>query len=264
MTTLIERPLSAATPPELNPKPERRRSELLNYLPAMYATDDFMGRFLCIFEDTLKPLQQMAENFHYYFNPLMAPPDMIPWLATWVNLVLDESWSLEQRRKLIHNAADLYSRRGTKGGLIEYLKLYTGIEPEITEYVDGMVLGPETLLGVNTTIAGRERHSFTVTLRLQGLSEEERVFKEAFIRRIIEAEKPAHTAYRLNLLTNGNGKHNGADKGDVTATQPTGQEQNGRAAEDGNGSSVRNKSADAPRQNTEPKQRKPEPPEAQG
>lgn len=218
MTTLIERPVTPTPPPETPRLSERPRSGLLNYLPAMYATDEFMGRFLCIFEDTLKPLQQLADNLHYYFNPLIAPADMIPWLATWVNLVLDESWSLEQRRQLIHNAADLYSRRGTKRGLVEYLKLYSGIEPEITEYVDGMVLGPETLLGINTTIAGRERHSFTVTLRLQGLSEEELAFKEAFIRRIIETEKPAHTAYRLNLLTNGNGKHNGAVK-DATATE---------------------------------------------
>ena len=128
------------------------------------------------------------------------------WLATWVNLALDENWSMEQRRKLVHSAADLYSRRGTKGGLIEYLKLYTGEEPEIAEYVDGMTLGAETFLGINTTIAGRERHSFTVTIRLQGLSEVEVAFKEANIRRIIDSEKPAHTGYRLNLLVNGSGK----------------------------------------------------------
>jgi phage tail-like protein len=208
MTILVQDRLAPSGLPNLVPQYEARRSELLSLLPAMYASDDFMGRFLCIFEDTLKPLMQMADNLHYYFNPLTAPPELISWLATWVNLVLDESWSMEQRRKLIYSASDLYSRRGTRRGLIEYLKLYTGIEPEITEYVDGMVLGPETLLGINTTIAGRERHSFTVTIRLQGLSEEELASKEASIRRIIEAEKPAHTGYRLNLLTNGNGNHN--------------------------------------------------------
>jgi phage tail-like protein len=205
MTTLVQDRLAPMG--FLITQHEARRSELLNLLPAMYANDDFMGRFLCIFEDTLKPLMQLADNLHYYFNPLTAPPELVPWLATWVNLVLDESWSMEQRRQLIHSAADLYSRRGTRRGLTEYLKLYTGIEPEVTEYVDGMVLGSETLLGINTTIAGRERHSFTVTIRLQGLTEEELTFKEASIRRIIESEKPAHTGYRLNLLTNGNGSH---------------------------------------------------------
>jgi phage tail-like protein len=204
MTVTFERPVLAFRPePEIT---TQRRSRLMDYLPAMYASDDFMNRFLCIFEDTLVPLQQLADNLHYYFNPLITSPEMVEWLATWVNLVLDDSWSLEKRRQLIHSASELYSRRGTRRGLAEYLRLYTGIVPEITEYVDGMTLGPDTYLGINTTIAGRERHSFTVTLRLQNMSQEEIAAKELAIRRIIEAEKPAHTAYRLNLIIGDNGK----------------------------------------------------------
>ncbi len=178
-----------------------RRSWLLDYLPAMYAGDEFLNRFLFIFEDTLRPIQQMADNLAYYFHPMTAPREMVDWLATWVCMVMEESWSLEQRRLLIYSAPDLYSRRGTRRGLIEYLTLYTGVEPDVSEYVDGMLLGPETHLGINTTIAGAERHSFTVTLRLEGLSEEELAYKEAYIRRIIETEKPAHTTYRLRLIT---------------------------------------------------------------
>ncbi len=199
MTIAFERFLENSRLPVTGEKP--RRSELLNYLPGLYANDDFMARFLCIFEDTLKPLQQMADNLAYYFHPLSTSPEVLEWLATWVNLVLDESWSLEQRRKLILSASDLYSRRGTRRGLIEYLKLYTGVEPEVAEYVDGMTLSPETQLGINTTIAGRERHGFTVTLRLSNMDETEVGYKEDAIRRIIEAEKPAHTVYRLRLLT---------------------------------------------------------------
>jgi phage tail-like protein len=204
MTTLFDRlPSTLNLPPA---KPEHRRSWLLNYLPAMYAGDEFLNRFLLIFEDTLVPIMQMVDNINYYFDPLMTSPELLEWLATWVNLVLDDSWSLEQRRQLIHSATELYSWRGTKRGLTQYIKLYAGVEPEITEYVDGMVLGDETLLGINTTIAGRERHSFTVTMRLNGYSKNELEYKEAAIRRIIQAEKPAHTSYRLIILTNGNHK----------------------------------------------------------
>ncbi len=198
MTSLIERQIASIL---AEIEPEVRRSRLLDYLPALYAGDDFLNRFLWIFEDTLTPLQQQAQNLHYYFDPLTAPAELVGWLATWVNLVLDDSWPIELRRVLIHNAADLYSRRGTRRGLLEYLKLYTGTEPEISEYSDGMRLGAETFLGVNTKLAGRERHSFTVTLRLSGLSDEELYYKEANVRRIIETEKPAHTAYRLRILT---------------------------------------------------------------
>lgn len=182
-------------------KLETRQSELLNLLPAMFAGDDFMNRFLCIFEDTFIPLQRLADDLHYYFNPLTAPAEMVDWLATWVNLTLDESWPLEQRRQLIRSASGLYALRGTKRGLIEYIRLYSGIEPDIAEYVDGMKLGDETFLGENTTIAGRERHSFTITLHLPGSDLDELAGKETTIRRIIESEKPAHTTYQLKLLT---------------------------------------------------------------
>lgn len=182
-------------------KLETRQSELLDLLPAMFAGDDFMNRFLCIFEDTFVPLQRLADDLHYYFNPLTAPSEMVDWLATWVNLTLDESWPLEQRRQLIRSASGLYALRGTKRGLVEYIRLYSGIEPDIAEYVDGMKLGDETFLGENTTIAGRERHSFTITLHLPGSNLDELAGKETTIRRIIESEKPAHTTYQLKLLT---------------------------------------------------------------
>lgn len=180
-----------------------RQSGLLNYLPAIYYGDDFLNRFLCIFEDTILPLQHMADTLHYYFQPLTCPSELVSWLSSWLALTLDENWSLEQRRHLIYYATELYSWRGTRRGLTEYLQLYTGVEPEISEYSDGMTLGPETHLGENTVIAGRGRFSFTVTMRLGGLSETELIHKEEVIRKIIDAEKPAHTTYRLRLIVDG-------------------------------------------------------------
>lgn len=201
MTTYANEELALTPLPKSVQLAPLRESWLLEMLPAVFANDDFLKRFLFIFEDTLKPLMGMVDNFHYYFHPLTAPPEMLAWLSSWVNLVLDDNWPLEQRRQLIHSAADLYSRRGTRRGLAEYLQLYIGVEPEVSEYVDGMTLGAETFLGINTTIAGRERHCFTVTLQLPGLTDEEIGYKELTIRRIIEAEKPAHTSYRLRILT---------------------------------------------------------------
>jgi phage tail-like protein len=226
MTTSIERTTALSVPPpDALAILEERHSKLLEFLPAMYAGDAFLNRFLMIFEDTLTPLQQMADNLFYYFHPFTTPPELLNWLASWVNLVLDDSWPIELRRQLIHNAVELYSRRGTKRGLTEYLKLYSGVQPEITEYVDGMTLSPETLLGINTTIAGRERHSFTVTLRLSGMTPEQKNSMETTLRRIIDAEKPAHTAYRLVILTDeGKGKKGGGSKpkdgGDKPAANP--------------------------------------------
>jgi phage tail-like protein len=237
MNSLLEEQLASilgGRPPDAG----QRKSWLLNYLPGFYAGDEFLNRFLLIFEDTLRPLQLMSDNLNYYFHPLTAPTDLIPWLATWVNLVLDDNWTLEQRRHLIYTAPELYSWRGTRRGLTEYLTLYTGVEPNISEYVDGMVLGPSTRLGINTTIAGKERHRFTVTMYLPEMSEEELSYKEQNIRRIIDAEKPAHTTYRLVLKTrkdddgsNGSGPAPSDDKqkipGDVEVKHSNGASHKG-------------------------------------
>lgn len=200
--SLLEREINALIPKDFGVK-SQRQSMLLDYLPAMFAGDDFFNRFLLIFEDTLRPIQHQADDFHYYFDPLTAPPDLLPWLSTWVALVLDPSWPIEKRRQLIHDAVELYSWRGTRRGLSQYIELYLDTIPEISEYVDGMRLNEESRLGINTTIAGRERHSFTVTLHLNDATDEEIAAKEIVVRKIIEAEKPAHTAYRLRIVTNG-------------------------------------------------------------
>ncbi len=234
MNSLLEEQLASILSTYKDAKGERQ-SWLLNYLPGFYAGDEFLNRFLFIFEDTLRPLQLMAENLHYYFHPLTTPTELVPWLATWVNLVLDDNWSLEQRRNLIYTAPELYSRRGTRRGLTEYLTLYTGVVPNISEYVDGMVLGPDTRLGINTTIAGRERHRFTVTMYLPEMSEEEISYKELNIRRIIETEKPAHTTYQLILKT----RKDDDDPGEAAETGPDGSKAknlNGRDGHHSNGS----------------------------
>lgn len=202
MTFTLGQNIVKIEPYELE-RPQVRPSVLLNYLPAMYYGDDFLNRFLHIFEDTILPLQHMADTLHYYFHPLTCPSELVSFLSNWLALTLDENWSLEQRRNLIYNAVELYSWRGTRRGLTEYLKLYTDVEPEISEYSDGMILSSETRLGENTVIAGRGRSSFTVTMRLPALSETELIHKEEIIRKIIENEKPAHTTYRLRLIVDG-------------------------------------------------------------
>ncbi len=154
-------------------------SAWLRYLPTLYQDSDFMGRFLCIFEALALPVGEILENQAYYFDPRLAPPDFLPWLATWIDLALDENWPEAQRRALIHSGMELYRWRGTRKGLAEYLRLYAGVEPEIVEHFTQAEGGP---------------YRFTVVLRTTGAQVD-----EARVRRIIEAEKPAHTAYTLRI-----------------------------------------------------------------
>ena len=56
----------------------------------------------------LEPLERTIDEIHHYFDPRLTPEAMLPWLATWVDLVLNEKWPLERRRALVRRAADLY------------------------------------------------------------------------------------------------------------------------------------------------------------
>lgn len=186
-------------------------SLLLQHLPSIYqeamlqerdrspaALDTpFFERFLKGFEDALQPIQETLGRLDQLFGGQSAPAEMLPWLATWVALALDDNWPELRRRRLIREAVELYKWRGTRKGLSRYLELYTGIVPEIDDQpVDGMKLGPGALLGTERTIlGGLPNHCFKVRVKVPKSSPA----TEETVRAIIESEKPAHTAYELKF-----------------------------------------------------------------
>jgi phage tail-like protein len=186
------------------------RGRYLRYLPALYQADELMGRFVMLFESFWSPVDGQIDNLPLYFDPKMTPPDFLPWLASWLNLVLDERLPEERQRRLIQAAVSLYRQRGTRQGLQEYLEIYTGGQAQIIEHrAKDFRLGPEARLGPGIALGtGNRPHTFTVVLRLPPISppagdKNERIRQESERRRaieaIIEAEKPAHTSYMLRI-----------------------------------------------------------------
>lgn len=177
------------------------RSRYLRHLPALYERDELMGRFLMLFESFWEPIEGQIDQLPYYFDPRTAPPDLLPWLAAWLDLLLDERWPESKRRQLLQSAVCLYRRRGTREGLADYLEIYTGVRPQIMEHrAENFVLGPDARLGQGIALGQRNApHTFTVRLDLPPLPGAEAAERERMIRQIIEAEKPAHTAYLLDL-----------------------------------------------------------------
>jgi phage tail-like protein len=186
-------------------------SSFLTHLPGIYTTallerdaveengpdGAFFGRFLRGFEDNTLPLDTLISHLHLFFGPRTAPPDFLPWLATWVALVLDENWPELKRRRLICEAVELYRWRGTRRGLMRYLEIYADVEPEINDLpYCGMRLGQSTLLGQNSTMGNVPPHTFVVTLAVPNVGD----INEQTVRDIIESEKPAHTAYSLRIV----------------------------------------------------------------
>lgn len=156
--------------------------DILQYMPSIYRDDEFLERFLTIFEEVLSPVELVLENIHLYFDPGMTPESLLPWLAAWVDLSLDENWPIEKRRQLIKAGVELYRWRGTRRGLREYLRIYTGVDPEIIEHFDEEDGGP---------------HRFTVAVTVS----DPEALDERTVHRVINAEKPAHTTYALEIKT---------------------------------------------------------------
>jgi len=183
-------------------------SRYLRYLPALYESDVLMGRFLMLFDSFWHPLEGMLNQIPEYFDPATAPRDLLPWLASWFQLMLDEAWPEARRRRLLESVVWLYRQRGTRQGLQEYLEIYTGVRPQIIEHrARNFRLGTGNRLGFGVAMGTRNvPHTFTVILPLPPITTEDVIEKERLeqarlhtIKQIIDAEKPAHTTYHLQI-----------------------------------------------------------------
>jgi phage tail-like protein len=186
----------------------RAKGQYLQYLPAVFERDELMGRFLMLFESFWQPIEGQIDAMPYYFDPRTTPAGFLPWLASWLDLDLDERWSEAQVRQLIRWAIALHRSRGTKWGLLKYLEIYTGQRAKVIEQIsNNFVLGPDARLGPAIALGrGNRPHTFTVNLRLpepDPTNAPEKTREEKLIRRtvesIIDMQKPAHTLYTLDL-----------------------------------------------------------------
>jgi phage tail-like protein len=181
------------------------KARYLKYLPALYHRDELIGRLLMLFESFWHPVEGQIEQIPLYFDPQMTPPDLLPWLASWLSLVLDEQCPLNRRRDLVQMASSLYRRRGTREGLRDYLKIYTGDQVEVIEHrANNFVLGPEGTLGPGIALGtGNRPHTFTVIVHPQawdrGADAHQTSGYVQTIKTIIDTEKPAHTGYTLRI-----------------------------------------------------------------
>ncbi len=184
-------------------------SRLLASLPALYGeamrrlTEEegqtpFFTRYLLGFEDALKPIRRALDRMDALLGPYSTPSEFLMWLGAWVCLPPEEGWSEMKRRRLIHEAVELFRWRGTRRGLSRYLEIYAGTVPEIDDQpVRGMRLGPQTRLGYpGTSLGDIPPHTFVVTVAVPDPS----ALDEAILHDIVAYEKPAHTAYTLRVV----------------------------------------------------------------
>lgn len=185
-------------------------SQLLNYLPALYRNDSFLGQFLRAFEDILlrsrdphnPSLEEEIAGIDRYFDPQnpTTTQEFVEWLAGWTAFSLRADLSLAQQRDFIAEIIPLYQRRGTKDNLIKLLKIFTIGTPIIQEAASGLQIGVQSTVGVDTYLGSNlAPHFFEVTISLQTVDPIALGRQIEITRALIELEKPAHTFYNLKI-----------------------------------------------------------------
>lgn len=106
---------------------------LISYLPEVYADDQLMVCWTAALDEVLATLVNTIDCLDAYVDPLLGPEDFIRWLAGWVGVILDESWSMRAQRAVIAEAVELYRMRGTMSGLRRHLEVVVDGRIEISE-----------------------------------------------------------------------------------------------------------------------------------
>lgn len=154
------------------------KSKWLEYLPAIYSEDEFMGRYLLIFESLMAPLIWTVDHFDLYLSPQLAPPDWLEWMSSWFDVLLLPELPIERQRALVEQLGYLFLRRGTRLGLERLLELYFGVRPQILE-------------------PRNQACHFIVRLPL---SQSNSPLGREVAARLIDSQKPAFASYSLEIL----------------------------------------------------------------
>ncbi|MFN0122737.1 MAG: phage tail protein [Blastocatellia bacterium] len=205
--------------------------DYLRRLPRIFSREEqsaaFLQRYLAMFEGTLGELEALADARAVLLNPRGAPAEILPWLAGFAGMTLDERMAraprpggrtVDVRRTLIEEAMSLFRFRGTVPGLRRFLEIYLGFAPTLIEKyqvrgLGGAIIGdpggltPSSVLGAGFRVGGAigepgtlaiagtaadafatHAHRFTVVIAAALTSEQ-----QAVVQHILDLHRPAHT-----------------------------------------------------------------------
>jgi phage tail-like protein len=167
---------------------------IVEMLPAALQEDEFCRRMVAALDEVIAPVFTTLDCFDAYLDADLAPDDFVDWIASWVGLDIDETWSLERRRTLIKNAAILYRIRGTAAGLAAHLALYAGATPTISD--NG---GCEWSQTPDSPFPGVARPRIDVRL----VVDDDTGIRRGTVNRIVDACRPAHIPCSVEIVVGG-------------------------------------------------------------
>jgi len=212
------------------------RKSYLRYLPPVYREDAasaaFLERFLPLFETVFEGIEEEITGLFRYFDPQWGRREFLPWLASWINLTIDENLPEDRIRQLVLSAPEIFSRKGTPFALTRFLEIYTGKRVILVEHSrmirplvlgaglpiglrtilmrsgkDGFHLGDTSVLGHAVLRAGAPapEEAFLSFVRrfsiFVDLDREDFVRRKETLQRIIDEQKPAHTICSIGVIS---------------------------------------------------------------
>jgi phage tail-like protein len=169
-------------------------SNPIRHLPSNYQSNEFLSRFLMVFQHIMNDTTITLDNLHEYFRPMQSPSTFLPVLAGWLGIHLDTLGGEEEVRRFLQYAIPLYRYRGTALGLRAHLTIVSGVAPEIIEGVipySAMVIEPDGESEASIMDTGDKTDSFTIHFPVLRSK-----FSDTLVKRlslIVQREKPVHT-----------------------------------------------------------------------
>lgn len=135
---------------------------------------------------------------------------LLAWQAAWIDLDPDDSWSLDKQRQTLATILPVFRQRGTAAGLKQLLQLFVGDDIEVLDAVTAppMTVGRNTALksayqAGDAVVGGVRPFAFVVQLTVATYDMTSPVVERtvAAIRALVDAERPAHTNYTVEVKT---------------------------------------------------------------
>ncbi len=176
----------------------------LSYLPAIYqggGSEEFLGRFLGLFEAVYQNLNEKIADSAKQLNPAVAEPEFLHWLAKWVGISDAHLWQEQKLRLLLGGIVKKNLIRGTREYMEHMVGAFTGERPFLLEYGDiEKYKGNEAAYKSLRQSYACGPYEVSVLVREQAVPS---LREQHALKKMIEDMKPAHINMHLVILRQG-------------------------------------------------------------
>ncbi len=120
----------------------RRPDWLIHQLPVGMTEDEFLVRFVSIFQEVADTVLHQADTIPHLFDPSVAPDQVVRLMGAWIGIDwIDSTLPDHLQRRIVREYAALLRWRGTARGMRQLLELITDGPATVVDsggvYVDG-------------------------------------------------------------------------------------------------------------------------------